>query len=127
MGNYTRQAYACHLLPLEKAWLVRNLDPVPNACIRGTRTECLHSRHLCLHPRGSNSTEGSCAAHKLVGGHSVHPSKHPPTVNAPSTRHPERSEVLLREPCAFQRTITISRSDPMQNPCLARGSTKESL
>ena len=33
----------------------------------------------------------------LVGGHSVHPSKHPPTVNAPSTRHPERSEVLLRE------------------------------
>ena len=25
------------------------------------------------HPRGSNATEGSCAAHKLVGGHSVHP------------------------------------------------------
>ena len=25
------------------------------------------------HPRGSKATEGSCAAHKLVGGHSVHP------------------------------------------------------
>ena len=45
-----------------------NLGSAPNACIRGTRTECLHSRHLCLHPLGSNATEGSCAAHKLVGG-----------------------------------------------------------
>ena len=40
--------------PLEKAWFVRGF---------GT----------ARHPRGSNATEGSCAAHKLVGGHSVHP------------------------------------------------------
>ena len=63
----------------------------------------------------------------FVGGHSVHPSKHPPTANTPSVRHPERSEVLLREPCAFERTITISRSDPMQNLHNVQGSTKETL
>ena len=53
-----------HLLPLEKAWVGTTSRP---------RAECLHSWNLCLHPRGSNATEGSCAVHRLVGGHSVHP------------------------------------------------------
>ena len=40
--------------PQGKAWFVRGFS-------------------TARHPRGSNATEGSCAAHKLVGGHSVHP------------------------------------------------------
>ena len=54
-------------------------------------------------------------------------SQQSPTANPTATRHPERSEVLLREPCAFERTITIIRSDPMQNLHNVQGSTKKSL
>ena len=64
-----------------------------------------------------------------VGTHCVRPSKHPPIANPTATRHPERSEVLLREHCTFERIITINRSEPMQNrgATATMGSTKESL